>query len=680
MLGYRSCFSIDVDATPALAKENAISRLLADVFSWLKNKKRIKGIDELEENEVLRTKRGAAVAYSKGTSGGGADYAHLIYKDPPENGHWETSVLITLDTKGKSARVTVLLEVDAAPDVRREESSVWTEVPVFLREWLRTYRCFEGELLLPARPEIVDSRRELDRLIASIENPRRASAVILCSEDGTVDIKVWQDRLGRLTSKTLGQAATFILTEEMARVFNEQASPSLQLREYSPRLFKVNATISDPNGGLLHRAISAKKLLTSRTDVLERMFGRICRDEFRARPVEKSLRRLRTLSSQELSMALDANLGSLEISVDQNRVGQAAGAGRAERSIQCRPSLEGVLERAEESLRESAQAIQRGQATSERLPARDSSGEESGASVRDGVHNAVDQAALFAEISALRNELSAANEKIAFLENSNQQEVESRQIVQAQLEKLKNDYFAYSERVAQESEAHNESMEELKFFQYELQYEIGVVRDELKEARYQLRVAREALRANSINDSATYARVEGYKRQDIDGWEELEELAPVAYPHLMFECNWSEAMALSRKSQGENWLDWIVDILQTLDNYVACKKGEIDVAFNGGLREFLKAESVQGYVHFSPERFRQTESELVKNNRKMADERNFHVSPQVDSSGRRKMFTHIEVQTKGSTSPRIYLEDRVNDLGAVVIGYIGKHLTNSLTN
>ena len=41
------------------------------------------------------------------------------------------------------------------------------------------------------------------------------------------------------------------------------------------------------------------------------------------------------------------------------------------------------------------------------------------------------------------------------------------------------------------------------------------------------------------------------------------------------------------------------------------------------------------------------------------------------------MLAHIEIQNFKSVSPRLYFEDRTGDLGKVVIGYIGRHLTNT---
>ena len=98
--------------------------------------------------------------------------------------------------------------------------------------------------------------------------------------------------------------------------------------------------------------------------------------------------------------------------------------------------------------------------------------------------------------------------------------------------------------------------------------------------------------------------------------------------------------------------------------------------------------SVFAYLKDSPSDFRKvpmrkyaaTESETVVNSSKWARERRFPVPASVDPSGFTEMFAHFKCPSVGMVSPRLHYLDDVSRTGLVYIGYIGRHLTNTMTN
>ena len=73
------------------------------------------------------------------------------------------------------------------------------------------------------------------------------------------------------------------------------------------------------------------------------------------------------------------------------------------------------------------------------------------------------------------------------------------------------------------------------------------------------------------------------------------------------------------------------------------------------------------------------ESRTVRNNRRMSAERTLPVPRQIDRSGAVFMGTHIRLGTSATVSPRLYFHDASTD-GAIYVGYIGRHLTNTHTS
>jgi len=63
------------------------------------------------------------------------------------------------------------------------------------------------------------------------------------------------------------------------------------------------------------------------------------------------------------------------------------------------------------------------------------------------------------------------------------------------------------------------------------------------------------------------------------------------------------------------------------------------------------------------------------------DERVFPVPSDVDPDGSTTMQAHLQIERRGSISPRVYFLDDTKGLtGKMIVGYIGPHLTNTKTN
>ena len=75
------------------------------------------------------------------------------------------------------------------------------------------------------------------------------------------------------------------------------------------------------------------------------------------------------------------------------------------------------------------------------------------------------------------------------------------------------------------------------------------------------------------------------------------------------------------------------------------------------------------------------ESETVRTKPKWRQERVFRVPLEVDPDGRVFMGAHITIgaSANGRINPRLYFLDAVLKTGRIYVGYIGRHLTNTLS-
>ncbi|MGW4898389.1 hypothetical protein ACWEQL_40040 [Kitasatospora sp. NPDC004240] len=98
---------------------------------------------------------------------------------------------------------------------------------------------------------------------------------------------------------------------------------------------------------------------------------------------------------------------------------------------------------------------------------------------------------------------------------------------------------------------------------------------------------------------------------------------------------------------------------------------------NGGFYQHCTSDR-PGAVNWPHKQYAPAESETTMN--KWGEERIFAVPIEVDPSGRKEMQAHLKIDSKGSTSPRVYfLDDTKGVTSQVIVGYIGPHLTNTKT-
>jgi hypothetical protein len=116
------------------------------------------------------------------------------------------------------------------------------------------------------------------------------------------------------------------------------------------------------------------------------------------------------------------------------------------------------------------------------------------------------------------------------------------------------------------------------------------------------------------------------------------------------------------------------DALLALADYVRARN---DAACTRGVDDYVK-NTPTGYRPIAPAKFAATETSITM--QQYGSERVFPVPASVDPSGWATMTAHFKLGRVGMVSPRLYYLDDVVKSGVVVVGYIGRHLTNTQTN
>ncbi|WP_315584829.1 hypothetical protein [Actinomyces viscosus] len=650
MLGYRSSFSVELDPQLGLDREKAVDALLGEGFAWMRSQKGVKSVEDLEPLHEQRFPEGDRAIYTRSRTGAGVDYAKLIYFDVPKGDEqWVTSLLVGFDTTDDRAKPTVAIEIDSPPDPRNEGKPHWTARPKLVQRILEAYSCSEHGLAIGAKPTYLREGEGVNALIEGMADPHRRSLVIVCSEDSTVDPTYWQKIMTELMVQTIGQASVYVLDKASTEEFNDRVSNGHQISPYSPRTFRPPIDPTDPQDGLRHRVLSAQKLIQSTAPYLSRMYGRLCREHANTQPIEKFLRRLDVVTARELDRA--THLGNNAVEFPMSPVVPGTSTNASPTSM----------------LGEQVKVISI----------------ESRTHVRDELQGSVTEAVegeqltyLINENAELRTERDRLQSAGALLRDLLQRANSSIQELERTIE---DNIIDHNEAIQEMESRHKEELESQQFEWLLKDEEARSSSDKVRSLTYQLSEVRRLLIANGIDVSTSRGAPECRYVQELGQWEEIELFGRDKFPNLVFTCDWKKMMYIAERDESGAWLSQTWQSLAMLDDYCEFRRSEKGSKFVGGLREYLEG-GYGGAWAISPGRYRANESDIVKGSKKYSAERNFSVPKEIDPSGKATMCSHIVIQTKGTVSPRIYFQDCIQQIGKIVIGYIGKHPRNTLTN
>lgn len=192
---------------------------------------------------------------------------------------------------------------------------------------------------------------------------------------------------------------------------------------------------------------------------------------------------------------------------------------------------------------------------------------------------------------------------------------------------------------------------------------------ELHRAQAEIRRLRRALQQDGRGELAYAAADAARSPNPPESFEELLERLP-ELPSLLFTGDRRSALDLDATGRAPIWAAKAWDALQALDSYARC-------SFSGDFSQYCR-NTPPGEHGFSPGQVVMVESESVHN--QWADERMFPVPETVDPSGIHMMEAHIKLEARGGIAPRIHFLDKTSSpLQKVIVGMIGRHLTNTRT-
>ncbi|GAB2506766.1 hypothetical protein GCM10027064_00320 [Microbacterium petrolearium] len=205
--------------------------------------------------------------------------------------------------------------------------------------------------------------------------------------------------------------------------------------------------------------------------------------------------------------------------------------------------------------------------------------------------------------------------------------------------------------------------------------DLAQAEEELQEARREASILRRRLAQSEQPEAA-------HVEPDDEAWEApntLEELIgrlksqDCPATRVEFTGSESAALEIDKRDALGMYAKMFWRYIRVLHEYAeACADG----TFSGSVHTYLADGRGQGVT---PTRHAARESDSVLNNAKWRAERVFPVPTDVHESGRILMDAHFKPTHRDTFAPRMHYYDDTAGTGKIYVGYIGRHLTNTLT-
>ena len=147
------------------------------------------------------------------------------------------------------------------------------------------------------------------------------------------------------------------------------------------------------------------------------------------------------------------------------------------------------------------------------------------------------------------------------------------------------------------------------------------------------------------------------------------------YPNLLITAEAGPMGVLDRHKDATTFAGKAREALAALDSYAAQRRsGNWE---GGGFRRYCE-DSRHGGRIYPATQVASLESDTVRQDPRLAEQRRFRVPRQIDPTGYAEFWAHVKIGNSGQTAPRLhYYDDTSGPTGAVVVGYIGPHLRNT---
>lgn len=573
--------------------------------------------------------------------------------DASAAGTFEISIYAT--TGDRRIGGTLVIE-GARSDATPEQALDGVGTPRIVSQILEEIDVYDGRTRLTGKPRVV-RQQDVSEVLEAIADPERASSVIVASSiDPAVDAE-WLKLMTQLTRNSVGVASTFVVYGDAVEVLNERLPDSHRVPRGNVRTFVPGARLDDPDDGIAHRFVGpatlARAIRNGRVQgLLPTVHSRGPRTVFLERGLPADVRRsIELLDKQER-----AHLRTLEVE-RRKAIGNVEQPGVVGVEVIDIPTIVDVAPVPQPAA----------------PPDSVSTPELTAEAARD--EPAAADRGLIGILRAIRRLIGRWLRRESFTEADlrDLDDFVSGQVAEVQVASEQID------EVAAENAELRQQLDALRESLNERDYESALTADEVRQLSYQNQLLRRLLRDAQIYDVVDDGMPDWQPPTDVD--ELVARLTPGSQSHMalarvVFTGKPDVAAEVRKRDPYGKYARDLWDFVHVLYDYAELKASQ---SFSGNVHMYLTDDDVSGFK-CSPKRHAGRESDSVIQNDAWRAERVHGVPVAVASDGLALMDAHFKPTHRDMFAPRMHYYDDTQNTGKIYVGYIGKHLTTTLSN
>lgn len=640
---------------------DVIDEAVAQVASWLRH--RPKAWDpRLDGNGFKRDRENSRDLLTlHHESKTGREFRFRLTEETRAQGVWRTQLTVSVPRAGDP---WLALHVG-------NSQGRWAAVPRLATNLLDTLRTRDGLSSVSSEPLIVGPGNTEDFLERLTDPDRRGLFFAAGSDNSGIDFRAFAAQVGRWVAQVRGLGQMAVLTPEATEYVAKALGPSHAIAPWTIRTFHGDVDPAVRSDGFRHKWLTTDRLVRERDDVIRQLLGRIARRHAALTPqiegyaaADRVLRRLedKTLVESITSVLVGPPAQPAPTPVDGPSI---------EEPIVVPDTVEDLLDQAgPTTVSEPPVAVP------ERTP-EISKPEDPASQTHTADPAALDRAA------ALEEELAQARAVVDMIKTSlglddlTPESLSALAGRAAQLEAVQANVSVFQSQL-QERDARES----------ELEARVTALQEAFDDTQLDARVAGDT--ASQLRDENAFLKRRLADLQDFDAaYGAIPAEAYTVYPDsfadllerrgeferagVVFTGDENEMLAMDEHDTLGNAVRAAWDGYLALADYLRARSEGLCTT---GVREYLR-ETPNGYRSMPTNKFGGKETKATME--RWGGLREFPVPVEVEESGTAVMEAHFKLAAIGMVSPRMYFLDCYSTTGKVYVGYIGAHLTNTMS-
>lgn len=545
----------------------------------------------------------------------GSQGVRFVFDQDQGKGRWLTQVTAYRQQRHDTGWIWV----DLSTDQRQRQ----VRTPALVKNLVGVLDARDGIGPLTDEPVIVRPGG-VEELLERVQDPQRRGLLFIAGSTPDLSLEEWRTHVGKILAQTAGLAAGYVLDPLATKRFAELAGDDYRAVPWTIRTYHPGVDLDDPDDGRRHRFLGTDTIIEGSTDSLANLLGHRAKVLSLEVPIDEAAMRVhRRFRDTYDDIVFDTLVAAPTRELDDTGKPDTITPPTPTPVDETAPDHTPTVSAAQSDILSALGEVM------QQVLGRETWGREEVIELGNhaGAHLRLDTSAARQRLHEVADQRDKRDAELADLRT---------QLEEALLEAA----------VAEESRA--------------------LVEQEARHLRGEL--------AKAGNPDTVWQPPEDPRDRIPTGFSDILRWFK-HLPHVEFTGDDSATEDIDRVDDTGKFAITCWEQLCALDDYARAKlEGKISCGVKGYLEE-----TPGGYRTTGPKKHASNESNTTRTTPKFAKPRTLPVPVEVDPAEEVLMAAHFRIGKRGMYSPRMHYYDDVDGTGKVYVGYIGKHLDNTMT-